>query len=133
MWKRLESSTIQDLEAIYEETNKELRTSAWPQIIKRVESQNIRPTYLGVTKEGIILFKTTSGTTPGKFWHQQLKFKDLSLGLAMLQEDPNLTQKSVINLLQSGDLLVYCDDLSFRYWGFQYIGTIKGYSLHGIS
>jgi hypothetical protein len=32
-------------------------------------------------------------------------------------------------LLQSGDLLVHCNDPSWKYWGWQYIGTKKGYAM----
>lgn len=125
----LDKYSLRDLENIFEETNYDLRRNAWERVVKRVKFQNITPTYLGVDKNGIINFKTTSGTTRGLFWYQQIKFKDLETGLEILQGDPKVTAKEIINLLQKGDLLVYCNDLSFKYYGWQYIGTIRGYSL----
>lgn len=125
----LERYTFEDLAHIYEETGRELRQMSWPQVIRRVKTQKITPTYLGVTKDGRVLFKTNSGTTPGKYWYQQIKFKDLETGLALLYSDPTVTHKAMLDLIQKGDLLVYCDDLSFKYWGWQYIGSIRGYSL----
>lgn len=125
-----ESYSIDDLDRLFEETGKQLKMTAWPSIIQRSKVQGIKPTYLGVTRDGRILFKTTSGTTPGKFWYQQIKFKDLEKGLELLINDTSQTQRSMVTLIQKGDLLVHCNDLSFKYWGFQYIGTKKGYSLY---
>ena len=124
-----EKYTLQDLVPLLEETNKELRNKAWKQVSARVKSQNLIVTYLGVNKNGVISFKCTSGTTPGQFWYQQIVFKDFALGLQILSESPKSTQRDLINLLQKGDLLVYCNDPSFKYFGWQYIGTKNGYSL----
>ena len=120
--------TLNELCDLCEETNKQIRNKAWPSVARRVRGQNLKVTYLGVTKEGKVRFKCTSGTTPGKFWFQEVIFKDLEVGLQILRENPTVTQKSIISLIQSGDLLLHCNDPSYKYY-FQYVATKGGYSI----
>ena len=130
--KRLESQkdsyTLKDLEKLYEEASKELRRDCWDRVAKRVKTQNIQATYLGVAKNGDILFKTTSGTTKGKFWHQTLRFKDLNEGMQILYDDISLTRRDIISLLINGDLMVFCDDHSFKYY-WSYKAWVRGYGI----
>lgn len=118
-----------NLRLILEETMDEMKKNSWERVRKRVKSQNLRSVYLGVTKEGIILYKTTSGTTPGKWWHQRIYFEDLPDVIQILNEDPTFTARDAILLAMKGDIRVHCDDPSWKYWGWQYIGTKKGYAL----
>lgn len=142
MQRRSERYTLRDLDAIYEETNNELkkmaasargRPQSW--IVRRAKGRvpgehRLNPTYLGVTKGGIIQFVCDSGTYgSNRKWYQSLKFEDIEVGLELLREDPKLTHRAVIGLLQTGDLMVHCDDPSWKYWGYQYIGTRRGYSM----
>lgn len=120
--------TLNELCDLCEETNKQIRNKAWKTVARRVRGQNLKVTYLGVTKEGKVRFKCTSGTTPGKFWYQEIIFKDLELGLQLLRENPTATQKSVISLIQTGDLLTHCNDPSYHYY-FQYVATKGGYAI----
>lgn len=117
-----------ELDKLYEETSKQLRTQCWDRVAKRVKSQHITTTYLGVDKNGDILFKTTSGTTPGKYWHQRIRFKDLNEGLMLLYNDMTLTRRDIISLLVSGDILVFCDDHSFKYY-WSYKAWVQGYGI----
>ena len=128
----MEAYYLDDVETLMEETINQLKgrtAQQWPSIYHRTKTQGMVVQYVGVTKEGKVLFKTSSGTTPGKWWNQEIYFKDLPTGLKLLQQDPSLTHKAMIHLLQTGDMLVYCDDLSFKYWGFQYIAWRGGYGL----
>lgn len=123
-----ETYTLDDLEKLYEETAKQLKRTTWDRVARRVRIQNIRTKFLGVSSNGDLLFKTTSGTTPGKFWNQRLRFKDLEVGLQMLYDDPSLTRRQIIDLIATGDLLVYCDDPSFKYY-WSYKAWIQGYGI----
>lgn len=120
--------TFKELDKLYEETAKELKRDCWDRVAKRVKTQNINAKYLGVDKNGDILFKTTSGTTKGKFWFQRLRFKDLEAGLQIMYDDISLTRRDVISLLVNGDLLVYCDDPSFKYY-WSYKAYNQGYGI----
>ena len=120
--------TLNELCDLCEETNKQIRAKAWKTVASRVRGQNLRVTYLGVTKEGKVRFKCTSGTTAGKYWYQEVMFKDLNVGLQLLRENPTVTQKSVISLILSGDLLLHCNDPSYKYY-FQYVATKGGYAI----
>lgn len=120
--------TIGDLEKLYEETAKQLKRSTWTRVARRVKTQNITTKFEGVEKNGDILFSTNSGTTKGKRWHQRIRFKDLKEGIQILYDDPTLTQKQIINLVVSGDLLVHCDDPSFKYY-WSYKAWVQGYGI----
>lgn len=125
----LESSSPQ-LDNLDEATVQELKQRAWKTVAKRVRSQNLRSTLLGITKEGIIKYKTTSGTTPGKFWYQEIYLEDLGDVVDILLNDPAFTARDALLLALKGHIKVHCDDLSFKYYGWQYIGTIDRYALY---
>lgn len=114
---------------IFEETGTELISGTWDSIKARVKPQKLTVSYLGVTKEGIVKFKCTSGTIPGHFWYQEIYFKDLPEALEIIQQDKELTNTDIMRLVISGNLLVHCNDPSYKYFGFQYIGTKRGYAL----
>ena len=120
--------TFAQLDKLYEETSQQLRTQTWDRVAARVKSQHLKTTYMGVDKNGDILFKTTSGTTPGKYWNQRIRFRDLNQGLQILYDDITLTRREVIRLLMDGDLLVFCDDLSFKYY-WSYKAWVQGYGI----
>lgn len=119
-----------DLYRMCEETSIQMQKKAWPSVFRRVKAQGLHPQYLGINKRnGDLLFKTNSGTTPGKFWYQTIRFKDLQDGLRILYNDPTYSRKDIIELLATGDLLVYCDDPSFRYY-WAYKAFISGYGIN---
>lgn len=115
------------LQKLFEETNRDLRRGAWPQVRRRVKSQGIIPELVGVRKDGALLFRTNSGTTKGKYWNQMVKFKDISVARELFFES-KVTYLRLISLLQSGDLLVHCNDPSYKYY-WQYLATQKGYAI----
>lgn len=101
-----ENYYIEDI--LNEETYKTLKKTADKKVVRRSNTQGMVSKLVGVTKDGRILYTTTSGTTPGKIWAQQLKFKDLQAGLDILASDKTMKQKDIMNLIVSGDLLVHC-------------------------
>lgn len=106
-----------------------MRKKSWPQVLRRVKTQGLKSVYLGVTKDGVIRYKTTSGTTKGKWWFQEVYFEDLPDVIAILNEDPSFTARDALLLAMKGDVRIHCNDLSWKYWGWQYIATKKGYAL----
>lgn len=120
--------SILNLYKLYEETGKQLKKSCWPRVAARVKKQNITTKFTGINKDGSVRFVTKSGTTPGKYWNQTLIFKDLTEGLSMLYDDPHLTQKAIMQLVVAGDLILYCDDPSFKYY-WSYKAHVGGYGI----
>ena len=120
--------TLTELSKLCEETAKQLRSQAWPTVYRRVRTQHLKPVFLGVDKQGNCYFRVNSGTTKGKFWYQTLRFKDLQDGLEIFYSDADFSRRAVVDLIASGDLQVYCNDPSFRYY-WQYKAWNRGYGL----
>jgi len=114
---------------ILEITSRELRASLSHRVNDRQKSQHIKATYLGVDKRtGDLLFKTNSGTTPGKFWHQRVRLLDLPTARDLAAVDGSISDMKIINLAIFGDIALHCDDPSFRYY-WSYIAFQLGYGL----
>lgn len=120
---------INILSDIYEETVEDMKRGSWSTVRARVKSQGLKSYYQGITKEGVIKYKTTSGTTPGKFWDQEVYLEDLPDVVQILEEDKNFTARDAIILALRGNVKVYCNDLSFKYYGWQYMAWKRGYGL----
>lgn len=120
-------SNIKDLYKL-EQTAKELRDNAQSKIKARAKAHKIIVTYLGASKDGDIHFETTSGTISGHFWNQRVRFVELDSAVALAQEKAG-TQKEIIEMLLKSDVLVYCNDPSFKYYGWQYMSWLQEYGL----
>ncbi len=124
----LSSSILQDAlkHVMFDETVKQVRTRTkqQPQIVKRADKQ-IVVYFKGVLKDGTLKYVTPSGTTPGLFWNQRVKLKDLKKYI----RDTSMTDVKKVRAALTGNIAVHCDDPSFKFWGYQYIGTINGYSI----
>lgn len=103
---------------LVEMTYKELRSKTEPRVKER--SLPLITTYESVTKSGTVTLKTTSGTTPGKFWYQKVKLADLQ---KILKERKDITLLEKVRLALQGDVKILCNDPSFGYWGWAYIAT----------
>ena len=99
---------LEMLDKLYEENYKDLKSTTWPRIKVRVGNQNIKAHYLGCTKEGVLMFKCNSGTTPGKWWHQQVEFVNIEDAVRMLNMSLMLRKKKIIEMLINGDIKVNC-------------------------
>lgn len=131
--------TIEDLEFLYnieirdnlilnEETAESLKRTTWPQIVRRVRSQHLRAEYVGCDDNGRLYFRCTSGTTKGKWWHQQIEFVDLKKGIQMLNQNLTVRRKMILKMLINGDLKLACDDLSWHYY-FKYVAYKNNYGI----
>ena len=108
---------------VYEYNFKDLKKDVtdYPGLKDRVRTQDLRVSYLGIDKKGVIHFRTKSGTTPGLSWHQRIKLMDLQKAVDLQVEDDTIKNKDVVNMAVFGDLKMYCDDPSFIYYGWQYM------------
>lgn len=100
------------------------RTKQQPQIVQRANKQII-VYFKGTLKDGTLKFVTPSGTTPGLFWNQRVKLHDLKKYL----KDDSLTDVKKVRAALKGKISVHCDDPSFKFWGYQYIGTVNAYAI----
>ena len=111
---------------LLEKSYKELQSLTLPQISARAKSQSLSVSYKGISKEGVIHFQCSSGTHPGKFYNQYIKLLDLPF---LLKDRKDYKDRDLVNLAVFGDIAVYCDDPSFKYYGWQYLSGINGYGL----
>ena len=111
---------------LLEKSYKELQALTLPQISARAKSQSLSVSYKGISKEGVIHFQCSSGTVSGKFYNQYIKLLDLPF---LLKDRKDYKDKEIINLAVFVDIAVYCDDTSFKYYGWQYMSYLNGYGL----
>lgn len=118
-------SNIKDVYKL-EQTAKELKNNAQNKI--KTRSKKIYVKYIGTSKDGDIHFETNSGTISGQFWNQRIRFVELDSAVALAYENAG-TQREIIQMLMSSDILVYCNDPSFKYYGWQYMSWNQKYGL----
>ena len=111
---------------LLEKSYKELQSLTLPQISARAKSQSLSVSYKGISKEGVIHFQCSSGTHPGKFYNQYIKLLDLPF---LLKDRKDYKDRDLVNLAVFGDIAVYCDDPSFKYYGWQYFTYLNGCGL----
>ena len=111
---------------LLEKSYKELQSLTLPQISARAKSQSLSVSYKGISKEGVIHFQCSSGTHPGKYYNQYIKLLDLPF---LLKDRKDYKDRDLVNLAVFGDIAVYCDDPSFKYYGWQYMTYLNGCGL----
>ena len=107
-------------EYLLDQTIKQVKASTWTSIKQRSRTQ-IVAFFQSVDKKGIIHFMTPSGTTPGKFWKQQVKLLDFDKNKKKGMTGLTLLRNSI-----NGNIALHCDDPSFLYYGFKYIAYNNG-------
>ena len=97
---------------LWEETYKELRKGVHSKTKARAKALAVR--YVGYSaRYDAVLFKCRSGTTPGKWWVEKVRFLDLP----ELLDDPDLTDREVVKFAIQGDIKVTCNCPAHLYWG----------------
>lgn len=126
----LEIPSNKKLDPIYEMTMKQLMTAVKDTDPQRVaKAKPLKSYYLGLNKYGDLMFKTTSGTTPGHYWYQTVRLVDLPKAIELFSREQKITNRDIVSLAVFGDLKLYCNDLSFRYMGWQYMAWNMGYGI----
>lgn len=81
--------------------------------------------YIGISKFGILNFRTTSQTNKGKYWYQTIEIPDLQAKLI----DENITSDLMKRLIEQDDIKVFCSCPAFLYWSFKYMGWTRDYGI----
>lgn len=112
---------------IGELTYKDIRSDVTDFLQVRAKSkQTPGSKYLKI--EGDVLhFKTNSHRLPGVVYDQQIHLLDLE---ELINKYRGTKQPSeIVRMALAGNIKVHCTDPSWKYWGFQYIGTVKDYAI----
>lgn len=89
-----------------------------PQRIAR--SRKVKTTYLGMSKFGILNFKTTSQSRNGHHY-QTLEFKDMKYFEDIIKTGRNITADDIKKAIKEQDINVWCTDESFTYWAWGHL------------
>lgn len=118
--------SLVDIQKLYEETINSLKVDTWTRVARSIRGK--KSIYLGCTKKGVLKFKTQSRTIAGKWWYQHIEFKDKGNLKELQKLSPKLTAMKIIEMLMKGDILVSCNDPSFKYY-WSYKAWVNGYGL----
>ena len=80
-------------------------------------SRKVKTTYLGMSKFGILNFKTTSQSRNGHHY-QTIEFKDLSPFEEIIKQGKKIMPMDVKKQLQEQDVNVWCTDESWAFWAW---------------
>ena len=81
------------------------------------KSRNVKTTYLGMSKFGILNFKTTSESRNG-YHYQTVEFKDMTPFEDIIKAGEKVTPQIIKEQLQNQDVNVWCTDESFAFWAW---------------
>ena len=105
---------------------KELQSKTYNQTPKLADRSNyVKTDYIGISKFGILNFRTTSQTRPGNVWYQQIEIPDLASRLM----DEDIDTDFTLDLLEQTDIKVTCDCEAFLYWSFKYLAYTRNYGI----
>jgi len=112
-----------------EATYKDLRRDAPNYLNIRTKSKKTKGSrYQDIDENGIVRFRTPSHTVPGRIYTQFVKLLDLDD--IIRQYSASRTPIQIARMALAGDIEVHCTDPSWKYWGFQYIGSQNNYALN---
>jgi len=113
-------------EATYKDLKDRVKSTDPDRVTK---AKKLTTSYIGLNKNGDLMFKTSSGTTRGKFWYQTVRLLDLPKALEVFADDGDITDRDIVSYSIQGNLAVYCNDPSFKYWGWQWMATQDEYGI----
>lgn len=97
--------------------------SQTPKLADRADFVNTD--YIGISKNGIFNFRTTSQSRPGKYWYQTIEIPNLSEKLL----DEEITPDFIRTLMEQDDIKVYCNCEAFLYWSLKYMAHTRDYGI----
>lgn len=118
------------LQDLLEYTYKDLRTDAkdsFLQIRKKSNTNTTGTHYVGVSKKGLLKFKTPSFTNGTEEYIQYIRLLDFDKTIKKFKS--TLPAYNIVKKIIEGDIKIHCTDPSWKYWGFQYKGTINNYAI----
>ena len=95
-----------------------------PERIER--SKKVKSTYLGMSKFGILNFKTTSQSRNGHHY-QTVEFKDMEFFEDIIKSGREITPQDVKEAVKKQDVNVWCTDESFTYWAWGHLAYINDF------
>ena len=109
---RLSESTLLEAKA------SQLRNKTKSEDPARVKkSKNVKTTYIGMSKFGILNFKTTSESRNG-YHYQTVEFQSLKPFEELIKKNGKIIPTDVEKAFNEQDINVYCSDESFTYWAW---------------
>ena len=81
------------------------------------KSKNVKSTYIGMSKFGILNFKTTSETRNG-YHYQTIEFKDMKPFEDIIKSGKSVTPQDIKNQFKEQDVNIWCTDESFAFWAW---------------
>ena len=110
--KALNESTLLEAKA------SQLRNKTKSEDPARVKkSKNVKTTYIGMSKFGILNFKTTSESRNG-YHYQTVEFQSLKPFEELIKKNGKIIPTDVEKAFNEQDINVYCSDESFTYWAW---------------
>lgn len=111
-----------------EDTYRDLRRDA-PNYLRIRDKSKQTPgsKYHKIDKDNIMYFTTPSHTIPGVVYTQRVKLLDLDKLIEKYKGEKK--PLDIVRMALEGNIQVHCTDPSWKYWGFQYIGTTRDYAL----
>lgn len=101
--------TIDEMEKLMELNFDVIKRGAENKVARRADEHNLGTYYQGITETGVLMYKTTSATTPGvDYWYQEIKLLEFEDALDMAN-DMDLSDEDVVNLMVFGDIKVMCE------------------------
>jgi hypothetical protein len=108
-------------------TYKDIRSNVTDFLQVRAKSkQTPGSKYLGMDGD-VLKFKTNSHRLPGVVYDQMIHLLDLEELITKYKGSKQPSE--IVRMALAGNIKVHCTDPSWKYWGFQYIGTVKDYSI----
>lgn len=92
----------------------------------RKRSKDIDHTFVDIKDNGLLVYKTSSGTRKDgkKYYTQFIKLTELD---KYLYDQSDAPMRERIKLALLGEIEVYCDCPAFLYYGFSYMASGLGY------
>ena len=81
------------------------------------KSRNVKTKYIGMSKFGVLNFKTTSESRNG-YHYQTIEFQSLKPFEELIKKNGKIIPTDVEKAFNEQDINVYCSDESFTYWAW---------------
>lgn len=81
------------------------------------KSKNVKTTYIGMSKFGILNFKTTSESRSG-YHYQTIEFQSLKPFEELIKKNGEIMPMDIKQAFNDQDINIYCSDESFTYWAW---------------
>lgn len=85
---------------------KRVALSQDPTRVKR--SKQVKSTYIGISKYGVLNFKTTSEEKSGVYWYQELQFPSFNRFMNIVEQGDEITSDDIVKVLKSDNIKISC-------------------------